>query len=80
MRRWAIRLKHLWGMSVEEYEKMYDNQNGVCAICGQPEIVVDKWGNIKRLSIDHCNRGLGYFYDNPTLLLKASLYLKKEGN
>ncbi len=90
-KRWAIRLKHLWGLSIKEYEEIYNKQNGVCAICSQPEIVVDKWGNIKRLSIDHnhrtkkirkllcdhCNRGLGYFYDNSTLLLKASLYLKE---
>jgi len=91
LNRWAIRLKHLWGMSVKEYEEIYNKQKGVCAICNKEEIVVDRFGNIKRLSIDHnhktgkmrkllcdhCNRGLGYFYDDSMLLLKASLYLKE---
>lgn len=39
-------LKALYGITLEQYEKMFEEQNGVCAICKQPEIN-------RRLSIDH---------------------------
>lgn len=90
-RRWGIRLKSRWGLTVDEFDSILEKQDGVCAICGQQEPTLDKFGNPKRLSIDHnhktkkirkllcsyCNRGLGFFQDDSTLLLKASLYLKE---
>lgn len=79
------RLKRKFGISQTEYDLILDSQDGKCAICGKP--LYDKLN--KRLSVDHnhdtgkvrgllcsaCNQGLGYFKDNPDLLLKASTYL-----
>jgi hypothetical protein len=50
-----------------------------CVICGVEEkLVVDhdhKSGKIRGLLCNHCNRGLGHFRDDPTLLEFAAQYL-----
>jgi hypothetical protein len=64
-------------------------QHDVCAICHEPE-TVEKYGRVQPLSVDHdhvtgqvrrllcnsCNRGIGYFRDNPVLLRAAAEYLE----
>ena len=40
-------LKYLYGITLEDYTRMLDDQHGVCAICSQPN--VRGW----RLSVDH---------------------------
>ena len=70
-------------------EEYYDNHNGKCDICGKEEIV----DRFNRLCIDHnhetgefrgllcmgCNRGLGFFRDNPTYLRNAADYVEIVG-
>ena len=50
-----------------------------CVICGSEEkLVVDhdhKSGQIRGMLCNHCNRGLGHFRDDPTLLEFAAQYL-----
>ena len=79
-------MKKKYGIGWKEYERMLDEQNGVCKICSKPETSK----NIKRLSIDHnhttgkvrgllcrkCNSAIGYFNDNITYLQKAIEYVK----
>jgi hypothetical protein len=86
-RRWAIRK---YGIEVDDYDRMYVGQNGVCAICRQPERETLK-GQLKRLSIDHChqtgivrgllcgscNAMLGRASDDPARLRAAADYLEK---
>lgn len=74
-----------WGLDPDTVMSIVDNHNGLCDICGQP----DKMG--RSLSMDHChktsnfrgflcvscNSGIGNFMDNPNLLEKAILYLKR---
>lgn len=80
IRNWGY--KKDFGITIEDYDKMFKKQKGLCAICGLPE-------NKIRLSVDHChdtgevrgllcgscNRGLGLFRDNCELLKKAINYL-----
>lgn len=80
------RLKHYFGLTVERYEEMLNEQNGLCKICQRPPT-----GKRSRLSVDHChetgvirgllcslcNSGLGFFQDNPERLLVASEYLNR---
>jgi hypothetical protein len=40
------KLKREYAITLEDYDKMFKSQNGVCAICGAPEIG-------KRLAVDH---------------------------
>lgn len=68
----------------EVYERLLQQQNNACAICG-----IDASELNKELSVDHnhetlqvrgllctyCNVGLGYFKDDTTLLSMAIEYL-----
>jgi len=42
-------LKRLYGITLAEYDEMFEKQNGVCAICSLPELT-------RRLCIDHCHK------------------------
>lgn len=78
-------LKRNYGITLEEYDEMFDEQNGVCAICGG----ISRDG--KRLSVDHdhetgkvrellcmnCNTALGMLQDNVQIVLAAAQYLTK---
>jgi hypothetical protein len=83
-------LKSKYGITLEQYQLMFKEQNGVCAICGQPEVAIDKRTNIiKLLAVDHdhqtgkvrgllcqkCNHGIGNFNDNQVNLQLAIQYL-----
>ena len=77
-------LKHLYGITPEEYEILFQQQNGVCAICGQPpkkfRLAVDhdhESGIVRGLLCRSCNRGIGIFRDDPYLLQLAVAYLLK---
>lgn len=79
-------LKARYDMSLEEFERLLAEQNGVCAICGLPEM-----GKFSRLSVDHshesglirgllcnrCNMGLGMLQDSQKTLKAAIRYLER---
>lgn len=49
-------LRKRYGITLDEYNTMLANQNGVCAICEQPEKRVDKRVNrVSYLAVDHCH-------------------------
>lgn len=87
-RRRNLRLKY--GVSLEDYERMMADQDGVCAICRQPESISRTNGS-KPLAVDHdhdtgdvrgllcgkCNTGIGQFGDDPVLLRQAIEYLER---
>lgn len=47
---YAVRLKKLYNLSVEEYEQMYAEAEGCCQVCGVAETELTK-----RLAVDHCH-------------------------
>jgi hypothetical protein len=80
-----------YGITLNEYHKLSEEQNNLCLICGNEEIVIDKRLNKKRsLAVDHnhktgkvrgllctsCNHLLGNANDNIQILEKAITYLK----
>lgn len=83
-------LKKNYNITLDEYDILFEQQNGVCAICGKTEIRRNKH-NVWHLAVDHshqtgkirgllcgnCNSMLGFVKDKPDLLLKAYLYLNK---
>lgn len=75
-------LKFSYGLSKEEYFKILNNQNGVCAICNNKpneRLSVDhchKTKKIRGLLCRKCNAGVGFFKDDINHLQKAIEYLK----
>lgn len=76
-----------YGITAEEYNKMFKKQKGRCKICGiHPTEMTDTkeflsvdhchtTGEVRGLLCDSCNLGLGKFYDNIELLENAITYL-----
>ena len=91
---WPSKLKNIYGITVDDYYKMLENQGGGCAICGTrvPSQRARKYAKTEMFFVDHChstgkvrgllcsrcNRGLGYFDDNPSRLEMAAAYLKEQ--
>lgn len=79
-----------YGLTPEEYERLLLAQNGVCAICRQPE-KYKLYGKLKRLAVDHdhatnrvrgllchnCNIGIGNLGDSASRLRSAADYLER---
>jgi len=72
----------LYGITVTEYERLFNEQNGVCAIChkdnGLIALCIDHDHNtneVRGLLCNLCNRGIGLFNDSPDLLNKAKEYV-----
>ncbi|MFA5049307.1 MAG: endonuclease VII domain-containing protein [Patescibacteria group bacterium] len=78
-------LKNDFNITLEEYNKILDEQNGKCAICGNIKngnrvMCVDHdhyTGHIRGLLCGRCNLGIGSFTDDIDLLKKAIIYLEK---
>jgi hypothetical protein len=76
----------------EEGRRIFDAQNGKCAICNESlgdlkndrvpsEAKLDhdhETGRIRGVLCDKCNRGLGFFKDDPKRLRDAVAYLNKD--
>ena len=75
------RIKHLYGVSREEYDLRVHQQQGCCAICGTEtawNLAVDhchETNRIRGLLCNTCNRALGLFKDSPTIIHNAYEYL-----
>lgn len=88
--RGAIRnsnLKALYGITADQYTRMYEQQGGRCAICGGSDpggkkrfLCVDhdhRTGAVRQLLCDPCNNGLGRFKDDLEVLQRACEYLRR---
>ena len=59
-RKWrSNKLKSSYGITLEEYEGMLEEQGGVCAICKQQETALARCGDgmtkVASLAVDHCH-------------------------
>lgn len=76
-------LRSRYGLSPEDFNRMLDEQGGVCAICGTVDakgrpLHVDHdhaTGAVRGLLCHQCNNGLGSFRDQVALMEKAIAYL-----
>ena len=74
-------LKRTYGITVEEYDKLVEVQQGRCAICDESDkaLAVDHshdTGEVRGLLCINCNTGIGSLKDDRSLLLKAVEYLQ----
>jgi hypothetical protein len=79
-------LKRHYGISVEQYNTMFNAQNGCCASCGivqdqmKRKFAVDhdhQTGVVRALLCDRCNPALGYMQDSLEMIEQLAAYLKK---
>ncbi|MFA5152537.1 MAG: endonuclease VII domain-containing protein, partial [Clostridia bacterium] len=84
-----LKLKRHFNMSLEDYDSLYAQQNGVCAICGSPEVRQAKHQETYYLAVDHdhatekvrgllcsrCNKLLGVVNDDIDLCNAVINYL-----
>lgn len=75
-------LKHLYGISLEDYEQMLVSQNGVCASCGfdpgDEVLCVDHChssGRVRGLLCGPCNRALGHAKEDVDRLMSLAAYV-----
>jgi hypothetical protein len=85
-------LKH-FGITLSQYDAMFEAQGGRCAICRRKQIIYDRHGNLRRLSVDHdhktgrvrqllcspCNTSIGLVKENIETLNGIIDYIKKHG-
>lgn len=81
-------LLYRYGITLEEYEEMFERCGGKCQICGKDGLLPDK-NHKTTLVVDHdhetdevrgllcnaCNTSLGHLNDDVTLLAKSIVYL-----
>ncbi len=77
-----IALKNLYGLTLEQWDRMLIRQGGRCAVCEAPtqDLHVDHChatGKVRGLLCANCNRGLGLFADDPARMRVAARYLAK---
>jgi hypothetical protein len=81
------KLRVKYGITAEEYARMFAEQDGKCAICGRTgEETGGRW---QRLGVDHdhqtdavrgllcapCNSAIGLLQDDPEIVMAAAAYL-----
>lgn len=79
-------LKNTFGITPCDYQKIFNDQNGKCAICGtfqedlERRLAIDhdhNSGKIRGLLCNSCNNGLGRFKDSVENLKRATAYLER---
>lgn len=82
-------LLHTFDISLEDYERMFEAQEGVCAVCGRSETGIRR-GSCKSLDVDHnhktgairgllcsaCNAALGLLKEDPETITSLLEYLQ----
>jgi len=83
-KRKDAKLKKWYGISLDDYNRMWSEQGGRCFICGRHEtefqrpLCVDhshSTGKVRKLLCGNCNRALGLVYDNVDILQTMIKYL-----
>lgn len=91
-REWERQLKKRYGIDAATYEKMFNEQQGLCGLCHQPGLLRPD-GRVERLCVDHshvtgqvrrllcraCNFLVGRVEAQPDLHQRAFDYLRQFG-
>jgi hypothetical protein len=71
----------VYGISMADYEAMFERQGGACAICKRTGVTlcVDHChltGEVRGLLCSQCNSAIGFCSDDPAVLQAAAAYLQ----
>lgn len=75
------RLNRIYNITMEDYNNMYNNQNGKCLICEESfeKLCIDhdhKTGKVRGLLCRNCNGGIGLLKENIHIIKNSLNYLK----
>jgi len=80
-------LKRKFGLTLEDYDRMLADQDGGCAVCGDPPgrsaLHVDhchESGQVRGLLCFRCNSAIGNLRDDPDVVASALAYLTRHGD
>ena len=86
-RQTDLRLQREYGITINDYEKIFEEQGGCCAICGIHQSELKKSldidhchtsGKVRGLLCNKCNQGLGLFQEERDFLASAISYLQQD--
>lgn len=83
--RRAAHLRRKFGLSIEDYNHILEQQGGVCAICRLPSdsrLRVDhdhRTGLVRGLLCGSCNTAIGSLRDDPATISAALEYVRRDG-
>lgn len=73
----------LYGITINEYETLLQEQNNKCVVCHidllNTKQCIDHdhtTGKVRGILCDSCNRGLGLLKDDPKILIRGARYIK----
>jgi hypothetical protein len=82
----SCRLKREYGLTIDEWEALFESQSRSCVICGTTESSpywhtdhCHSTNTVRAILCFQCNTGLGHFRDRPELLLLAHAYMTSFG-
>ena len=86
----AVQYKQLYNISLSDYDKLYELQGGVCAMCFLPQVDPRKTrlcvdhchttGVVRGLLCSNCNVAIGLLKDDERLLQRGIEYLRSTKN
>ena len=85
-KRRNIELKHRFGITLEDYNNMFIQQEGKCKICKKHQTELKTTlhvdhdhtsGKVRGLLCKQCNFAIGYFQDDPQICRDAAIYLEE---
>lgn len=86
----ALRLRHHYNLSLDQYDAMLADQGGACAICHQTDVTLHVDHDhrccpgrpacgkcVRGLLCGYCNRALSIFHDDPANVEIIAAYLRR---
>jgi len=91
-RRRDRRLNELYGIGIEDYDRILAGQGGGCAICDKPPVLVGRMANRATLVVDHdhetgairgllcnpCNLMMGRYDSDPDFVSRLLDYVQRD--
>lgn len=77
-------LKRTYGITLDDWNEMFNNQGGCCAICGKHQSTSKRFhvdhnhttGQVRGLLCSQCNTALGLLYEDEQIIKRTLKYIR----